>query len=326
VTDDDRQTIIELRTRLAQYSFALDVLSRMAREVGETAVVDDILDLLRELCAPAFLSYTPIVNGEFGEAVTRGQRPGSSVASDCLSIPADSLTWAEDGDGFTLRLDRDAELLGIVSVEHLPFPENRQYYLDVASEIVGLLALMVSNARLKDTLLHTSTTDDLTKLPNRRSAFQRLHAEMAKLGRSHGTLAVAMFDLDHFKGVNDRHGHHAGDVVLRETADRLGARIRAYDVLARVGGEEFLLIAPDTSLEDARALAERLRRCICEAEFHCGGATIPMTISCGVTIATNRDGSPEDLVARADAGLYESKRAGRNRVTVLPAEPAATKR
>jgi diguanylate cyclase (GGDEF)-like protein len=325
VTDDDRQTIIELRRRLAQYSFALDVLSRMAREVGETAVVDDILDLLRELCAPAFLSYTPIVAGEFGEPVTRGQRLPGTRGMDAPSIPAKGLTWADDGDGFMLRLERDAELLGIVTVEQLPFPENRQYYLDVASEIVGLLALMVSNARLKDTLLHTSMTDDLTRLPNRRSGLQRLQSEMAKLARTQGTLAVAMLDLDNFKKVNDRHGHHAGDVVLRETADRLSARIRAYDILSRVGGEEFLLIAPDTGLEAAEALAERLRKCICETEFECDGTAIEMTISCGVTIATGRDDSPEALIARADAGLYQAKRAGRNRVSVMPAEPAATK-
>jgi diguanylate cyclase (GGDEF)-like protein len=323
VTDDDKQTIIGLRTRLAQYSFALDVLSRMSREVGEAAVVDDILDLLGELCAPAFISYTPILNGEFGGLVARGQRPEGATEPDPQKIPAKNLTWAESGDGFKLRLDRDAEVLGVVSVEHLPFPENRQYYLDVAAEIVELLALMVSNARLQDTLVHSSATDELTRLPNRRSGLQRLQAERAKLLRSKGSLAVAILDLDHFKSVNDRYGHHAGDVVLRESAERMAGRIRPYDTLARIGGEEFLLVAPETGLEGAELLAERLRQCICDSPFDLEGTSIGMTISIGITIATARDSSVEALVARADRGMYEAKRAGRNLVVVVPADEIA---
>jgi diguanylate cyclase (GGDEF)-like protein len=320
VAGDDKQTIVDLRGRLAEYVLAVDLLSRMAKRVGESGVVDDILELLVELFAPLFVSYTPVVEGRLGEPVTRGELPEGAVGHDDRMIPAQNHSSTESGDGFVLRLDHGTDVLGVISVEHLRLPEQREHYLDIVVEIAELLALVVYNARAYDVLARSSATDELTDLPNRRRCFERLQAEFSRFQRLEGILAVAMLDLDHFKRVNDEHGHHAGDVILGEAARRMRACVRPYDVLARIGGEEFLLVAPETGLDAAAQLAERLRRSIADRAFDVDGVAIHMTISCGVAVAMKRDPSVEALVERADRGLYAAKRAGRDRVTVVPAD------
>jgi two-component system cell cycle response regulator len=158
--------------------------------------------------------------------------------------------------------------------------------------------------RLEDQLFE----DPLTRLYNRRFLLGQLGALVSGARRHGRPLALAMVDLDAFKGVNDRHGHRTGDEVLVATADALQRALRAEDVLGRLGGEEFLALLPDTDAEAAARAGERLRAAVADA-----GGPVPVTASVGWAVL--EDGEAADgLVRRADAALYEAKAAGRNRV------------
>ncbi|THF62298.1 diguanylate cyclase [Pseudothauera nasutitermitis] len=159
-------------------------------------------------------------------------------------------------------------------------------------------------------LAQAASTDRLTGLANRRRLEEGAEAEMARARRHLDPLSVVLFDIDWFKMVNDRHGHEAGDAVLREVAQRLGARVRASDLLARWGGEEFLLLASATGLAEALVLAEKMRRLIEGEPFPGVGS---LTASFGV--AEFKPGENfSTLTARADRALYRAKEGGRNRV------------
>jgi two-component system cell cycle response regulator len=149
--------------------------------------------------------------------------------------------------------------------------------------------------------------DALTGLSNRRAILTHLGG-MVSAARRHGhPLSIAVLDLDHFKRVNDRHGHKTGDQVLVAAAHALGAHLRAEDQLGRLGGEEFLVLLPDTGAEAAGHVAEKLR-----AEVAGADAPVPVTVSVG--LATWNDEAPEELLQRADEALYAAKEAGRDRV------------
>jgi diguanylate cyclase (GGDEF)-like protein len=124
---------------------------------------------------------------------------------------------------------------------------------------------------------------------------------------------VAILDVDRFKSVNDEHGHAAGDEVLRAVAERVGGALRAGDLLARIGGEEFALLLPGADLHNAAEIAERLRGLIAATPMTAGGSSLRITASLGCAVLSG-DETTAALLARADARLYEAKRAGRNRV------------
>jgi diguanylate cyclase (GGDEF)-like protein len=176
--------------------------------------------------------------------------------------------------------------------------------------------------RLQAELRQQSRTDPLTGCLNRRAALERLEAEAARARREGQPLTVAVLDVDHFKHVNDGHGHAAGDAVLRELVRRLGGALRASDSFGRLGGEEFLVLWPHAA--DPQAIAERIRDAVAGHPFVVGRA-LRVTASVGVT--TTAGDEPVDVVlARADEALYEAKLAGRDRVAVRPAGARASPR
>jgi two-component system cell cycle response regulator len=156
--------------------------------------------------------------------------------------------------------------------------------------------------------------DGLTGAHVRRYLFESLDKEIARARRYARDLGLIMFDIDHFKRVNDTHGHVAGDYVLREIAAIVMKRIRRDQVFARYGGEEFSLVLPETNLAGVRALAESLRLLIEQTRFEFGGEQLRITVSFGVSCLEANHAGALDLVRDADAKLYEAKRAGRNRV------------
>ena len=171
-------------------------------------------------------------------------------------------------------------------------------------------ALLDANRRLARQAL----TDDLTGLANRRHGAHQLDREIA-LGVRHGRLlALARVDVDHFKAINDTHGHQAGDQVLAEVARRLAGAVRGGDELARWGGDEFVAILPGTDRAGALRAAERLRAAVAEAPVDAAGGALDVTVSIGW--AHWAGDTPDDLLARADRSLYRAKDAGRN--TVFP--------
>jgi diguanylate cyclase (GGDEF)-like protein len=158
--------------------------------------------------------------------------------------------------------------------------------------------------------------DALTGVWNRAALFDLLHREVERAKRSEAAaLSVAMLDIDHFKQVNDNFGHPAGDEVLKEICSRLKSVVRPYDAVGRYGGEEFLVVFPETGVEQAQAQAERLRRAIESEPFQLGDQPRTVTISVGITSLRPEDGVQE-LLERADQALYQAKRSGRNRVNV----------
>jgi diguanylate cyclase (GGDEF)-like protein len=159
------------------------------------------------------------------------------------------------------------------------------------------------------------TTDGLTQACNKRYLMEMLERELSRARRRERPVSVVMFDVDHFKAINDKFGHLAGDEVLCELCRRARGVLRAGEVLARFGGEEFTIVLPETTLADARHVGERLRAEVAKAPFATEGPEIPVTISVGLGECSGAEEITVDaLLARADTQLYNAKRAGRNQV------------
>ncbi len=167
-----------------------------------------------------------------------------------------------------------------------------------------------------DYSLEMAVTDALTGLHNRRYMSGQLSAFVQRAAHGGDPVAVLVMDIDHFKAVNDGFGHDAGDEVLSEFAVRLATNVRAVDLPCRLGGEEFVVVMPDTRLEDAHRIADRIRRDIGSAPFRVMGGKehLTITVSIGVAASLGAGDTPEALLKRADEGVYEAKAAGRNKV------------
>jgi diguanylate cyclase (GGDEF)-like protein len=157
-------------------------------------------------------------------------------------------------------------------------------------------------------------TDVLTEVPNRRFYYERLTQEVARARRNGHEVSVALIDLDHFKALNDRAGHRAGDQVLKFFAQFLRANLRREDVVCRFGGDEFTLLLPDTAVKNAKVLVERIRKKLSQIELSIDGRNrCELSFSCG--LASYQPGLlAEDLIEEADHSLFTAKARGRNRV------------
>ncbi len=163
-----------------------------------------------------------------------------------------------------------------------------------------------------------ATIDPLTGIPNRQNVLTRVDEELARAGRYRRSLSVVLVDLDLFKRLNDTHGHAAGDVVLREVARRLATNIRAVDAVGRFGGEEFLVVLPETDADAAASLAEKLRRAVASTPIRLlDGHEVTVTLSAGVAGGPGDVLSADTLVRDADAALYSAKALGRDNVFVF---------
>jgi len=160
-----------------------------------------------------------------------------------------------------------------------------------------------------------AVTDDMTGLYNRRYFDRHLGVMLGKAQALKRDMALMILDIDHFKAVNDGHGHDIGDAVIREFAARLKRNIRGIDLACRFGGEEFVVLMPDTDFRQAEAVAERVRQSISDRGFDVGSPRpLSVTVSAGVTLNESLTDTPESLIKRADVALYRAKREGRNRV------------
>jgi diguanylate cyclase (GGDEF)-like protein len=221
-----------------------------------------------------------------------------------------------------LPLMRWGQLVGSLNLGSL---RPDRFTAGMATHFIEWLAAVASvclenvanNVRLK----HIGLTDALTGVHNRRYFEQRLREEVDRALRKGAPLSCLLVDLDHFKAVNDRHGHLIGDVVLHEVAEQVKDQLRLSDAMARYGGEEFAVLLVQTNAVTARAIAERIRERIAGHRFKLpDGAHLEVTISIGIaTMMEERrgadvDAAARDLVGRADSALYTAKRSGRNRV------------
>ncbi|XXF79576.1 GGDEF domain-containing protein [Myxococcaceae bacterium GXIMD 01537] len=165
-----------------------------------------------------------------------------------------------------------------------------------------------------ETIYTLTIADGLTGVNNKRFFLEYLEREMGRAHRYHRPLSLMMFDIDHFKRINDVHGHLAGDYVLRDLAQTVRRMVRREQCFARYGGEEFALVVPEDGPDKARLFAEKLRRLIEEKPFSFEDKEIPVTVSIGVAEMAPEMTEPSQFIKVADANLYKAKKAGRNRV------------
>lgn len=183
-----------------------------------------------------------------------------------------------------------------------------------------ILALQNELIDAREALRYQATRDALTGVLNRGSLMERMQEELRRAERTGGALGVALFDLDHFKMVNDTFGHLAGDEVLRQVTQRVTDELRNYDALGRYGGEEFIALFPDITELGLMHASERLRAAICSEPVQFEQNIIPISASVGVSIRFEET-SAENVVAEADAALYRAKEKGRNRVELAYEAP-----
>ncbi|MDO9083822.1 MAG: GGDEF domain-containing protein [Humidesulfovibrio sp.] len=327
-------------------SFLNRLLSRATASLDPVTILSKARSDLRYLLPVTALSAAFWTRPEHGEGLTAALYMPSVLA------PPESEQWqqtlieaAERQAGATVSEYRQVSLAPDRSQKPVPaFSAGRLLLLpmSVGGESFGCLALMTDKGlrlakdqvqtlnacvnhlalALRNALLYhqvkiMADRDGLTKIGNRRSFEERLADEAARHGRYDQPLSLILVDVDHFKAVNDTHGHPAGDEVLREMAALLGEGLRSSDYPARYGGEEFVVVLPHTSREQAALLAERIRLRVAERVFHVGAERtgLHLTVSAGVA-ALMPGTSAQDLVLLADQALYLAKNGGRNRVVV----------
>jgi two-component system cell cycle response regulator len=223
------------------------------------------------------------------------------------------------------ELSRLAKGLDLGANDYLIRPVER-------NELLARARTQIRRKRLQERLredhrrsLSLALTDELTGLYNRRYMLAHLNELLARAGKGDMQTAVLMLDIDHFKSVNDNYGHPAGDDILRELVARLLRQVRSVDLVARLGGEEFVAVMPETSLSGATTVAERLRVAVAAEPFtiKASGEALPVTISIGVAASDEVDEDVEMLLKRADDALYAAKNGGRNRVASISAREAS---
>jgi two-component system cell cycle response regulator len=240
-----------------------------------------------------------------------GLRLCSQLRSTAETRNTPVLVLVEDGDMRQL-----ARALEIGVNDYLMRPLDR-------NELVARVATQLKRKRYSDRLrenlelsLEMAITDQLTGLYNRRYMAGHLSTLVQHSVQKGKSVSFLIIDIDFFKAINDTHGHEAGDEVLKEFANRIATNVRGIDLVCRYGGEEFVVVMPDTDIAFAYSVAERLRQQVAEAPFKVKQDTVDqcITISIGVTVSEGPDDRVADLLRRADQALYRAKREGRNRV------------
>jgi diguanylate cyclase (GGDEF)-like protein len=258
-------------------------------------------------------SWTELID-ESEQQAYRFMRP-MHLQENCLSCHRYAAAAGDMVGAISVQLDVNDDFAVHGKAERVMFLSYGAIWL------VGLAALTMTGRRWKR-LLHAlrqaATCDPLSGLWNRRELMYKLDHEMARSERYGHPLAVIMMDIDHFKQVNDTHGHQAGDQVLKALASLIQVTVRDSDLVARYGGEEILVLCPETDGAVAGQLAERIRRQVEGAAIMAGSARLQVTVSLGVAAYPELPRGT-DLIQAADAAMYRAKQTGRNRVCTVPA-------
>ena len=324
--------IDELRDREAsgrRMGVIAGAASRLGGAGGRILIVDDHERQAQRVCSELAIEHRPVIETDPEKALLSAKGPVDLVIVNATARSFDGLRFAAQ-----LRSDeatRHIPILAIVDFDErprlvkalelgvndiLPKPVDPQ-------ELAARARTQIRRKRytdyLRDNLDHSlelAVTCPLTGLHNRRYMTGQLDAlvNRAKLGGE--AVSALLIDIDHFKKINDGYGHDVGDEVLREFAVRLASNVRAIDLPCRYGGEEFVVVMPDTKLEDAQCIAERIRLHVAGSPFRVMGGSelLTVTISIGVAATVGAQDKPEALLKRADEAVYEAKAAGRNKV------------
>ncbi len=335
VTGGALETNVEVKSRdeLGELADAFNTMTRGLREreglkltlaLSESLKLEEVLDKLLDSLGRAVRYDDASVLVETRDVLdvvlTRGPRRkevSQRLVPTCAPVEEAVFTHQPAlNDGrqmLALPLVRRSVVIGMVCLE------SRQSYSDaevrLALSLTQPAAMAVENARLFDEVQRNATYDGLTKTYNRRHFMEQAQRAYDNARRFGHALTAMMLDVDHFKRINDKHGHHVGDQVLRVLADRCKSTLRAVDLLGRYGGEEFAIVLPGADEQSAATvLAERIRRTVAEEPIDTDAGQVRVTISIGVATMDAEMTTSEDLFKRADAALYEAKQAGRNRV------------
>ena len=324
--------IDELRQREAsgrRIGVIAGAASRLGGAGGRILIVDDHERQGQRISAELADEHRPVVESEPDKALLTARGPVDLVIVNVTARSFDGLRFAAQ-----IRSDeqtRHLPILGVIDpddrtrmVKALEIGFNDVLTRPVdAQELSARVKSQVRGKRYHDFLrnnldhsLELAVTDQLTGLHNRRYMTGQLGALVNRAVRGGDPVSALMIDIDHFKKINDGFGHDIGDEVLREFAVRVASNVRAIDLPCRYGGEEFVVIMPDTKLEDAHRIAERIRVHVAGSPFRVGGDREPLsvTISVGVAATAGAGDSAEALLKRADEAVYAAKAAGRNAV------------
>jgi len=324
--------IDELRQREAsgrRIGVIAGAASRLGGTGGRILIVDDNERQSQRVAAELAIEHRPVVETDPEKAHASARGPVDMVIVNASARGFDGLRFCA-----ALRSDEATRHLAVLVIVD---PDDRQRLVKALEigvndlltrpidpqELSARARTQIKRKRYTDFLrqnldhsLELAVTDQLTGLHNRRYMEGQLGALVKRAGMGGDPVAALMIDLDHFKKINDSFGHDVGDEVLREFAIRLASNVRAVDLPCRYGGEEFTVIMPDTRLEDAQRIAERIRLHVAGSPFRVAGGQelLTVTISVGVACTISDQDTPETLLKRADDAVYDAKHAGRNRV------------
>ena len=326
--DEASTAATDREIRLAFLANRFETVVRVGREIAGSLSIRYVSSTVTT--AAAELLGTPTTlwlrGGEHDfQATHRSTDPHGAAAPGSLTPPAVVLTAAADAVPTTAG-DRRAYplvLAGMVTaVLEVQTPVVDDDTEQVLASLLSTAAAALESAHLHSTAREQAEMDGLTQLPNRRRFEQDIDSEWERCRRYGRPLSLVMMDLDHFKRLNDEHGHLLGDQVLRQVAVAIGQALRATDTAYRYGGEEIVVLLRETGLEDAAAAAERLRTAVAGVTIE-DHPDLTVTTSAGVAARQSAMSHYTGLVDRADKALYEAKRLGRDRVALVGG-PAAT--
>jgi diguanylate cyclase (GGDEF)-like protein len=254
------------------------------------------------------------------DATTSGRRSQDALevlATETIGAPVQADAHTDGiviGDDVCFAMLVGETSIGVIGVRNAPLMSLAERRAMGAA--VALLAISMRNVQLLTQTRESSVRDQLTGCFNRAYAVETLATELARARRTGRPLSVMMFDVDRLKKINDSHGHLAGDALLAAVAGQLASTLRASDIKCRWGGDEFLIVLPDTPLAGAEHAGGSLTREVEMLRVPTSSGVIMPTISVGVAVAEDNETDPLALVGRADAALYKAKHAGRNRFVV----------
>lgn len=248
-----------------------------------------------------------------GGIAARALSTGRSIIENDVHVVKGYIAgFAETQSELCVPLIFFGEKLGVLALDSSSKNTFEHDDLQPLESVADICAAAIQNASYFDRMKQLAYVDGLTGIHNRRYFEMRIVEELERAGRFQGRMAVIMVDIDNFKRVNDEFGHLLGDEVLRLVANLLKQQLRKSDLLCRYGGEEFAIVVPETTGENAMRVAEKLRRQI--ETHHFPGVPRSVTISCGVADYPTQGITRDEVVAAADAALYTAKQAGRNRI------------
>jgi diguanylate cyclase (GGDEF)-like protein len=245
--------------------------------------------------------------------VARAMAAGKSIMeNDVTSVPGYIAGFVETQSEVCVPLMFFGEKLGVLALDSEQKEAFHEDDLQPLESVADICAAAIHNANNFDRVKQLAYVDGLTGIHNRRFFEMRFAEELERVGRFQGRVSLIMVDIDNFKKMNDEFGHLLGDEVLRSVSSILRQQLRKLDVVCRYGGDEFAIVAPETPIESAVRVAEKLRRQI--EQHHFPGVPRRVTISCGVAEHPTNGATRDDMVAAADHALYFAKQTGRNRV------------